>query len=127
MPLARSVFLILAIALIAPVAIAADKTIAVWSDGHSSPITDEELLRYAVASPPAPYPEEAQQKNLTGNGVYELRIDKTGKTIGVAILRSAGSPVLDRGATSAFGKWRFKPGIFTKIRIPVSWSVNRIR
>jgi hypothetical protein len=24
-------------------------------------------------------------------------------------------------------KWRFKPGVFSRVRVPVSWSVNRVR
>jgi TonB family protein len=105
----------------------ADQTTAVWSDGHSSSLSDEELMRHALASPAASYPEEAQQKKLTGSGVYELRINQAGATTSVAIVKSSGSRVLDTAATTAFRKWRFKPGTFRAIRIPVSWSVNRVQ
>jgi periplasmic protein TonB len=108
-------------------ALAAEKTTAVWSDGHSSSLSDEELIRYALASPSAGYPEAARKAKMTGSGLYELQISKAGATTGVAIVKSSGSTVLDQAARSAFLKWRFKPGIFRSVHIPVSWSVNPVR
>ena len=106
---------------------AAENTTAVWGDGHTSEVSDEELMRYAVASPSAGYPEAAQKAKLTGSGLYELQINKAGATTGVAVVKSSGSPVLDQAARSAFLKWRFKPGVFSRVRVPVSWSANRLR
>lgn len=111
----------------ASAAFAAEKTIADWSDGHTSALSDEELTRYAVASPSAGYPEAAQKAGMTGSGLYELQINKAGTTTGVAVVKSSGSAVLDQAARSAFLKWRFKPGVFSRVRVPVSWSVNRLR
>jgi len=108
-------------------AFGADQTTAVWSDGHSSPISDEQLVGNTLAAPGAAYPEEAQKNKTTGNGVYEMRIDRAGKITAVTIVKSSGSAVLDKAATTAFRKWRFKPGIFQSVRVPVSWSVNRVR
>ena len=108
-------------------ALAAEKTTAVWADGHTSAISDEQLVGNTLAAPGAPYPEEAQKTKTTGSGLYELRIDRAGKISDVAIVKSSGSAVLDKAATSAFRKWRFKPGVFRSVRIPVSWSVNRVR
>lgn len=108
-------------------AFAAEKTTAVWSDGHGSTLRDEELVRYALASPSAGYPEAAQKAKMTGSGVYELQVNKAGTITAVAIVKSSGSAVLDQAATSAFLKWRFKAGVFRSVRIPVSWSVNRVQ
>ena len=108
-------------------AFAADQTTAVWSDGHRSALSDEELVRYAIASPGVGYPEAAQKANLFGSGLYELQINKAGTTTAVAIVKSSRSAVLDQAARSAFLKWRFKPGVFTRVRVPVSWSVNKVR
>ena len=112
---------------IAPALLGADKTTAFWSDGQSSSLSDKELLRQTVTAPPVPFPEEAQRKNLAGSGVYELHIGKNGQTTEVAVVKSAGNSVLDQAAKSVFKKWRFKPGVFTRVRIPVSWSVNKVR
>jgi TonB family protein len=108
-------------------AFAAEKTTAVWADGHSSAISDEQLIGNTSAAPGAAYPEEAQKTKTTGSGLYEVRVDATGKVIAVAIVKSSGSPVLDKAATTAFKKWRFKPGVFRSVRVPISWSVNRVR
>jgi len=110
-----------------PVALAADQTTAVWSDGHTAALSDEELVRYALASPGAGYPEAAQKAKLTGTGLYELQMHLTGKTTQVKVIRSSGHAVLDQAAKGAFMKWRFKPGVFLSVRIPVSWSVNKVR
>ena len=84
-------------------------------------------MRYATASPGPAYPEEAQKAKTAGSGLYELRINKGGTVTEVVVLKSSGSAVLDNAARSAFRKWRFKPAIFTRVRLPVSWSVNRVR
>jgi TonB family protein len=123
----RCIFIMACFAVMAPAILAAEKTTAVWSDGHTSSVSDEELIQYAVASPGAAYPEEAQKAKTAGSGLYELRINKVGATTEVVIVRSSGSAVLDKAARTAFKRWRFKPGVFTSIRIPVSWSVNRVR
>jgi TonB family protein len=106
---------------------AAEQTTAVWSDGHTSALSDEELVRYATASPGAAYPEAAQKAQLSGSGLYELQVNKAGVTTAVTVLKSSGKPVLDQAARSAFLKWRFTPGVFSRVRVPVSWSVNRVR
>ena len=115
------------VALAVSSALAAEKTTAVWADGHTSALSDEELVRYALASPGPPYPEEAQKAKLTGSGLYELRISKAGTPTEVVIVKSSGSAVLDNAARTTFRKWRFKPATFTRVRVPVSWSVNRVR
>ena len=119
--------IVLMLAIAFPFATAArENTTAVWSDGHTSSLADEELMKYAVWSPGPGYPEEAQQSKIVGSGLYELRINKTGKTTEVAIVKSSGSRVLDQAARSAFMNWRFKPGIFVRIRMPVTWAARRI-
>jgi TonB family protein len=115
------------LAILAPLALASDKTTAVWSDGHSSSLSDEELTRNALASPGPAFPEEAQKAKTAGSGLYELRVNKGGTITEVVVVKSSGSAVLDNAAKSTFLKWRFKPAIFTRVRVPVSWSVNRVR
>lgn len=123
----RFISVIVFFAIVASPALASEKTTAVWSDGHTSTVSDEELMRYATASPGPAYPEEAQKAKTAGSGLYELRINKGGTVTEVVVLKSSGSAVLDNAARSAFRKWRFKPAIFTRVRLPVSWSVNRVR
>jgi TonB family protein len=105
---------------------AAEQTTAVWSDGHTSALSDEELTRNALTSPGPGYPRQAQEAKIAGNGVYELRVSKAGTITEVAVVKSSGNAILDNAAKSAFLKWRFKPAVFTRVRLPVSWSVNRV-
>lgn len=129
MPIMRfiSIVAIAIFALIARSALARDKTMAVWSAGHTSAISDDELIRHAVASPGPPYPEEARKAKITGSGLYELRINKAGAVTDVVVVKSSRSAALDNAARATFRKWRFRPGILTTVRIPVSWSVNPVR
>jgi TonB family protein len=108
-------------------AITAEKTTAIWSDGHSAALSDEELTRYAVYWPGAAYPEEAQKAKTAGSGLYELRINKAGATTEVVSVKSSGSAVLDDAAKETFRKLRFGPAIFTRVRVPARWSVDRLR
>jgi TonB family protein len=114
-------------ALLSSHAFAADTTTAIWSDGHSSVVSDEELMRNALASPAAAYPEEARKTKTTGSGVYELRVSKSGVTSEVVIVKSSRSAILDNAAKNTFLKWRFKPGVFSRVKVPVSWTVNRVK
>jgi TonB family protein len=123
----RFLFFIALAATVLPIpSFAAEQSTAIWSDGHRSALSDEELLRNSLASPGPAYPEEARNAKMSGSGIYELRINKGGTIGSVVIVKSSGSDVLDRAATTTFKRWRFKPGIFTSIRIPVSWSAHRV-
>ena len=83
-------------------------------------------MKYAVASPGPGYPEEAQKSKVVGSGLYELRINSAGKVTDVAIAKSSGSAVLDQAARSSFMKWRFKPAVFVRVRVPVTWAANKL-
>lgn len=127
MSVVRTLILVALLSIFAAGAEAADETIAVWADGHTSAVSDEELMRNAITAPAAGFPEEARKAKLTGSGVYELQVNKNGGITRVRVVKSSGSAVLDKAARDAFGKWRFKPGVFAKVRVPVSWQVSRVR
>lgn len=101
-----------------------ETTGVVWSDGHTSELPGTELMRYVLSLTPPEYPSEAQRTGITGSGLYEFRIAKTGKTTGVSIVHSSGSRLLDQAATNAFITWRFKPGLFRRVRVPVIWTMT---
>jgi len=70
------------------------------------------------------YPYEAVQRHVTGSGLYRLTVDvNTGSVLKVTVVKSAGTPVLDVPSIDAFRKWRFKPGKWKEIDIPVVFTM----
>jgi TonB family protein len=58
-----------------------------------------------------------------GKGVYLLHLDRhTGNVLSVDVLKSTGSPVLDRNAIEAFKQWRFRPGTSETVRMPMEFT-----
>jgi TonB family protein len=97
-----------------------------WADGHQSEVTEKELKRHAVFSVRPDYPIEARRARLEGAGFYVMNIDKkTGAVTKVDIETSAGNKVLDGYATTAFSKWRFKPGVLVRVRMPSAFIIWR--
>lgn len=113
---------ILLLAIAGPLEIVAaepDPIKVVWSDGRRSEISEKELKQHAVSSKRPEYPKEARRARLEGAGIFGLNIDKrTGAVTSVDIEQSTGSKLLDGYATSAFKTWRFKPGVFLRVRMP---------
>ena len=57
-----------------------------------------------------------------GKGIYLLHLDHSGNVLSVDILKSTGSPVLDRNAIEAFQQWRFRPGTSETVRTPMEFT-----
>src|SRR3954464_5904422 len=48
----------------------------------------------------------------------------SGAVTSAEMAQSTGSPVLDNAATSAFRRWRFKPGTVSKVRTPITFTMS---
>lgn len=71
------------------------------------------------------YPYEARRAHITGRGVVALKIDTlTGKVVSCEMDPSTGNVELDAAALQAFRQWRFKPGTFPRIKIPVRFTMS---
>ena len=69
------------------------------------------------------YPYQAQRTNITGSGVCLMQVDTaTGKVISATMEQSTGNSLLDKVTTDAFGKWRFKPGTVSQVRVPITYE-----
>jgi TonB family protein len=69
------------------------------------------------------YPYQAQRTNITGSGVCLMQIDTaSGKVISATMDQSTGNALLDKVTTDAFGKWRFKPGTVSEVRVPITYE-----
>jgi TonB family protein len=61
-----------------------------------------------------------------GSGWFGLKLDlSTGDVTNVTVSRSTGFKSLDDSAVSAFHKWRWKPGKWKEIDIPVTFKLER--
>jgi periplasmic protein TonB len=86
--------------------------------------TLEYAKTHALYAPPPGYPAEARLKRWTGAGVFELHVRADGTVADVQVLRSTGFAILDAEGISTFRKWRFYPGRFTRVTIPLRFTLG---
>lgn len=80
-----------------------------------------------IYAPKPVYLRGWSRAGLTGKGIVLATVDKpTGTVIGVRMLKSTGSKLLDGSALEAFSQWRFKPGTVSQVKIPIEFT-NRLR
>jgi TonB family protein len=73
---------------------------------------------FATFTPVPEYPFAARAAQITGSGVFVLRIHiKTGSVTQVIVGLSTGSAFLDKAAAKALIQWRFKPGATPYIEV----------
>src|ERR1700730_534270 len=79
----------------------------------------------AIVRAEAPvYPYECRRARITGSGVVVIEIDtSTGKVVSCRMDPSTGNVELDRAALIAFRQWRFKPGTFPRVKIPIRFTM----
>ena len=79
----------------------------------------------AVFAPRPEYPYEARSRKITGSGVCVLTIDPgSGNVTDASMAQSIGSPILDNATVSTFRRWRFKPGAFSKVKVPITYTMT---
>jgi TonB family protein len=79
----------------------------------------------AISAPRPEYPYEARSRHLTGSGVCVVTVDVASGTVSDATMaQSIGNSILDNSATSAFRRWRFKPGTVSKVKIPITFTMT---
>jgi protein TonB len=93
--------------------------------GPTGPVSMSNAKASAISAPRPEYPYEARRTKTTGSGVCVMTIDTaSGAVTSAEMAQSTGSPVLDNAATSAFRRWRFKPGGFSKVRTPITFTMS---
>jgi TonB family protein len=61
-----------------------------------------------------------------GRGFFLLSVDlKTGAVANIRVAQSTGFKTLDDSAMSAFRRWRWKPGKWKEVDIPVTFEIRR--
>jgi len=81
----------------------------------------------ALFAPRPAYPYEARRRGIVGSGVVELTINsEVGNVISVRMAGSTGSPILDNATVDALRRWRFKAGLPTNIRVPITFTLSGV-
>ena len=93
--------------------------------GPMGPMSMSSAKAVAVSAPRPEYPYEARRTKTTGSGVCVMTVDTgSGAVTSAEMAQSTGSPILDNAATSAFRRWRFKPGTVSKVRTPITFTMS---
>jgi TonB family protein len=70
------------------------------------------------------YPRADRVSYHQGSGFFRVTIDpKTGTAAQVTVLRSTGYATLDSSAMVALRRWRWKPGTWKEVDIPVTFQM----
>ena len=93
--------------------------------GPMGPVSMSSAKASAISAPRPEYPYEARRSKITGSGVCVMTIDTaSGAVTSATMAQSTGNPILDNAAVSAFRRWRFKPGGFSKVRTPITFTMS---
>lgn len=92
--------------------------------GPSGPVSMSSAKAQALFSPRPEYPYEARRQKATGSGVCVLTIDSSGSVSDAEMSKSTGSPILDNATISAFKRWRFRAGAFSRVRVPITYTMT---
>jgi TonB family protein len=93
--------------------------------GPAGPMSMSSAKAVAVSAPRPEYPYEARRARATGSGVCVMTVDTSSGTVTSAVMaQSTGNAILDNAATSAFKRWRFKPGTVSKVRTPITFTMT---
>lgn len=76
-----------------------------------------------VVAPEYPYADRRQRHE--GRGVFQLTLDlKSGAVVKVAVIKSTGFVTLDRCAAAALRQWRWAPGKWKEITVPITFTMS---
>lgn len=92
--------------------------------GPPGPVSMSSAKTQAISAPRPEYPYEARRARATGSGVCVMTVDPSGAVTSATMAQSTGNPILDNAATSAFRRWRFKPGSVSKVRTPITFTMT---
>jgi TonB family protein len=91
------------------------------STGQAAPWLDD---RVKAVAPEYPYADRA--RHHTGAGRFRLELDlKIGAVNKITVTKSTGFQTLDNCVIAAFRRWRWKPGRWKEIDVPVDFRLGR--
>ncbi|HEY2713820.1 MAG TPA: energy transducer TonB [Chthoniobacterales bacterium] len=77
-----------------------------------------------VSMPHPPYPYEARRMRQTGSGKFLLHFNATGAVTNVDVVQSTESPILDQTSSLTFRRWRCRPGVLTRVTVPITYTME---
>lgn len=93
--------------------------------GIPGPMSMSSAKAVAISAPRPEYPYEARKARAMGSGVCVMTVDvSSGAVTSAEMAQSTGNPILDNAATSAFRRWRFKPGTVSKVKTPITFTMT---
>lgn len=82
-------------------------------------------------SPAPPYPVEAFRNGESGTVLLRVHVDAAGVPVGVDLVQSSRSRSLDRAASDAVKRWRFRPAqrggqaVPGDVQVPIAFRADR--
>lgn len=84
-----------------------------------------------LSAPPPAYPRAAMRRGESGEVLLRVHVGPDGVPYAVDLVRGSGSRYLDRAASDAVRKWRFRPAtrggqpVSGQVQVPISFSTAR--
>jgi periplasmic protein TonB len=100
--------------------VAASRTAA----APSGPVSFVSAKANLTSAPRPTYPYEARRARQTGSGKFLLHFDSSGSVTDVDVVQSTGSAILDQTSSSTFRRWRCRPGAYTKVYVPITYTME---
>jgi TonB family protein len=71
------------------------------------------------------YPVEARSRHNQGKGLFRITLDvNTGSVTNVVVVKSTGFSILDDSVIRAIRLWRWRPGKWKEVEIPVAFTLG---
>ena len=87
-------------------------------------LSDEQMAKATISTPKPDYPIDARRRHITGKGVFQLTIsESTGDVLSVDVVSSTGYPILDSSAVKTMKRWKFRPHMVTRAKVPIEFSM----
>ncbi|MBP6750470.1 MAG: TonB family protein [Xanthomonadaceae bacterium] len=94
------------------------------------PVSRPASVPTPISQPKPSYPREALRNNETGTVYLRVTVDETGEPIDVVVSRSSRSRSLDRAASQAVKRWKFRPAqrdgqaVTATVDVPIAFSLG---
>ncbi len=99
------------------------------AQGNGTPVNDR--IPQPIRSPPPRYPRSAQRRGQSGTVLLRVSVTAGGSVDRVEILQGSRTRALDRAASDALRRWRFRPAmrggqpVPGTVEVPITFQAER--